>query len=365
MIGSITTTNENLMKSAAEGIERRFIFIGDGTKNQDQVIMITQDSDLLDLIGEGKLYDQVQAFSDNVLAGGAFLGAVYPVDAKTQSEIIDDVLASGFIPEIFIFSDIVTSQAEIETLQVAMNALEAKGIFAFSMVSLPGIDKDTQTWAEYQTAMNDIVKDAVAENVVAVPLLNGNNIGVLAGRLCREDLSVADTPIRTKTGPVLSLGSMPIDKNDVRYSNAEASALNIIRLSVPQKYPSKAGVYWSDATTLDTTVGDYKVTDVLRPVLKAMRKVHARMFPRLGDRTLSDTKVSIKAGENYAAKPLREMAETTTRGEEILPGDIYPPKAGDVNITFVSDEQITVSVGVRPIKSAKKIINKLYVISEG
>lgn len=364
MIGSIQTTNANLMAGAPEGTERRFVFIGTGLKNSDQLLMINQDSDLLDLLGAGTLYDNVKAFSDNALVGGGFLGAVYPIEEKVEAEVMQDIELSGFVPEVFIYTDVYSSKEEIESVQTTINDLKAGGVFAFAMVALPGIDTDTQTWSQYQTATNTIVKDVVASSVVAVPQINGNNLGVLAGRLCREDLSVSDTPIRTKSGAVLGLGAFPLDSSDQAYSNAHAAALDGIRVSVPQFHGSQPGTYWADSNTLDAPTGDFKVTDYLRPVLKAMRGVHSRMFGRLGDRTLNNTKLSISAAESYAEKPLRDMAIETTMAGQTVPGDIYPPEDGDVSITFTGKNEITVYLGVRPIDAPKKIKNNVFVISE-
>ena len=43
------------------------------------------------------------------------------------------------------------------------------------------------------------------------------------------------------------------------------------------------------------------------------------------------------------------------------PGEIYKPAEDDVKIFWVTDEHFELSVAMQPVKSAKKIVNKIHV----
>ncbi|MGR6871180.1 DUF2586 domain-containing protein [Pseudomonas sp. HK3] len=366
MLGHIETKNENRSQGASDDIERTFLIIGRGMKNTNQLHFVNQETDFEDLIGESELLRNIEAFKEEALQGGSFSGAVYPLgDGQIWSDAVDSAVNSNYKFEFFVVVDLFDSSADLLSVQTKINELGAKNVFTFALVALPSIDSDNQTWAQYHTYLNNIVSDVVAENVMAIPQINITNVGSIAGRLCRVDLSISDTPIRTKSGPVFGLGETPLDSDNKKYTNAQAKAIESLRLTVPQKYAGQGGTYLSDANTLDKATGDYKVAEILRPVLKAMRKVHERMWTRLGDKTLNKSKVSIAAAESFAKKPLDEMAQTIRRDDEVIPGDIYPPQDGDVTIQFTGQNSIVTYLAVRPIDSPKKITNKLYVKREG
>lgn len=358
-VPSVQTTNQNLQQSTPDGIENRFLVVGTGTVNKGSLQFITGTSDVEALLGDGALAANVQALVDNALVGGDVYGAVYVLD---DEEDFNDALvaakAAGFSAELLIVSDIQNDGDYFESVQTELISLKLQGLFMAALIAVPGIDAATQTWAEYATANNALLGDISADHICPVPQLTNTCIGVLAGRLCRDDLSVGDTPVRTKSGAVLSLGDLPVDSAGITYATAHATALDTVRLSVPVTHNGQPGTYWADANLLDGPTGDYQTLEILRVILKGSRLVHARMFSRLGDRTLNSSTISTKAGEEYAMSPLKDMARTRTNSE---PGEIYSPVDGDVEIFWVTDEEFEMSVGMQPIKSAKKIKNKIYV----
>nr|WP_230413526.1 DUF2586 family protein [Zooshikella ganghwensis] len=74
-----------------------------------------------------------------------------------------------------------------------------------------------------------------------VPQLHGNNVGVLAGRLCNSSVSIADSPMRVATGPLIGLGPVPKDKEGMALPSAIIVELDKIRLSVPQNLSRLSG----------------------------------------------------------------------------------------------------------------------------
>ncbi|MDF4815756.1 DUF2586 domain-containing protein, partial [Vibrio parahaemolyticus] len=186
------------------------------------------------------------------------------------------------------------------------------GRWVFFLAACAGIDStsDTgQTWAEYETAMLDLVKDVSANLVTPVPQLNGNNVGVLAGRLCDRNVTVADSPMRVATGSVLSLGDMPTDSAGKALEMSTIAMLADARYSLPQWYADLEGVYWSDATTLEAKGGDYQYLEYVRPVHKLNRRVRIKAIRRIADRILNSTPASIELNRTYFRKDMRDMSK--------------------------------------------------------
>jgi hypothetical protein len=358
-VPSVQTTNQNLQQGTPDGIENRFLVVGTGTVNPGTLQMISGTTDIEEALGTGALAKNVQALVDNALVGGDVYGAVYVLAADEDfNDALSVAKAAGFSAELLVLADMQTVAADIEEVQTKLIALKLQGVFMAAIVAVPGIDELTQSWSEYATATTTLLGAISADHICVVPQLTDTCVGVLTGRLCRGDLSVGDTPIRTKSGPVLSLGELPMDSDGIDYSTAHATALDAVRLSVPVIHNGQPGVYWADASLLDGPTGDYKNLEVLRVVLKGSRLVHSRMFSRLGDRTLNRSVTSTKAGEEYAMTPLKDMARTRPNSE---PGEIYKPADGDIQIFWINDEEFEMSVAMQPIKSAKKIKNKIHV----
>lgn len=358
-VPSVQTTNQNLQQGTPDGIENRFLAVGTGTVNKGTLQMISGTTDVTVAVGDGALGKNVQALVDNALVGGDVYGAVYVLDTGEDfTDALAVAKAAGFNAELLVIADIVSVQSDIEAVQTKLIGLKLAGDFMAGIIAVPGIDAATETWAQYVTANTTLLGAVSADHLCIVPQLTETCVGVLVGRLCRGDLSVGDTPVRTKTGPVLSLGDLPVDSAGIDYDTAQATVLNAVRLSVPVTHSGQPGIYWADASLLDGPTGDYKNLEILRVILKGSRLVHARMFSRLGDRTLNRSVASTKAGEDFATVPLNNMARTRPNSE---PGEIYKPTEGDIQIFWVSDEEFEMSVAMQPVKSAKKIKNKIHV----
>ncbi|RNM52898.1 DUF2586 family protein, partial [Salmonella enterica] len=136
------------------------------------------------------------------------------------------------------------------------------------------------------------LQQGIAEkSVQLVPRLWGNEPGVLAGRLCNRAVTIADSPARVKTGPLLSLGSdeLPKDGAGATLELATLQALEAQRYSVSMWYPDYDGFYWSDGRTLDVEGGDYQSIETLRIVDKAARRVRLLAIGKIADRSLNST----------------------------------------------------------------------------
>ncbi|MDC0598870.1 DUF2586 domain-containing protein, partial [Gammaproteobacteria bacterium] len=228
------------------------------------------------------------------------------------------------------------------------------------------IDAGTQTWSEYEIAQAAITAGVAAYRVAAVPLLHTNDLGVLVGRLCNRAVSIADSPMRVATGPVIGLGSIPVDSNADELTEATLTTLDANRLSCIQHYVDYPGTYWGDCNMLDIPAGDYQVIENLRVVDKAARAVRVLSVARVANRSFNSTPVSIAANKTYFSRPLREMSHSTVFNGEHFPGDIKPPKDDAISIQWPTNTKVEVYIKVQPYNSPKEIVaNIILDLSNG
>ncbi|MBT0242791.1 DUF2586 family protein, partial [Vibrio campbellii] len=213
-----------------------------------------------------------------------------------------------------------------------------------------------QTWAKYETSLLALINGVSANLVTPIPMLNGNNIGVLGGRLCDRAVTVADSPMRVATGSVLGLGEMPIDSAGKPLEMSTISALANARYSLPQWYADMEGVYWTDATTLETKGGDYQFLEYVRPVHKLNRRVRIKAIRRIADRILNSTPPSIELNRTYFSKDMRDMSKTTEIGGIPFPGEIMAPREEDVSIQWMTKTKVNIGLMVRPHNCPKHIV---------
>lgn len=355
-LGTVQVNNLNLGQGDIAGVERHFLFIGlaGHVDEESQLFSIGAQTELTTVFTDSNLRDQLIAAQLN--AGQNFTAAVYPLaDGETIATAIDRANEVQSFETVVICDDQITSGA-LTAIHDNLFSLQASlGRFVSALVAVPGIDEETQTWAQFEAASAALQSGIAAHLIVAVPQLHGNNIGVLAGRLCDRSVSIADSPMRVATGAVLGLGATPIDSADEPLSLATLSTLSTARFSVPQWYSDFDGVYWGDAQTLDATGGDYQYLEHLRSVHKASRKVRVLAIRRVGNRALNSTPNSIELNKSYFMKPLREMSKSTTILGTPFPGDVKPPIEGDIQIEWPTNKSVVIYLVVRPYNTPKEI----------
>jgi hypothetical protein len=201
----------------------------------------------------------------------------------------------------------------------------------------------------------ELVSGLAAPRVLVVPQLHGNDVGVLAGRLANSSVSIADSPMRVATGAVLGLGPVPIDTDKLPLPSAVRSELDRARLSVSQTYPDYPGVYWGDGNMLDAPSSDFQVVEYLRITDKAARQVRVLLIRRVADRRLNSTPNSMAVNTNQLMAPLRAMAKSTTFNGEVFPGDIEPPKDGDLVLEWLSKTKVAAYIKLKPLNCPKDL----------
>lgn len=355
-LGKVQVNNLNQGQGDIKAIERHLLFIGraGAVGEESQLFSIGAQTDLETTFADSALRKQLIAAQLN--AGQNWTAAVYPLAA--DEDLFDAITRANEVQsfEMVVICDVQTTAQKLKDIHDYCLSLRAShGRFVNALVALPSIDVATQTWQQYEAATVALQAGIAAHLAVPVPQLHGNNVGVLAGRLCDRSVSIADSPMRVATGSVLGLGSAPIDSSDAPLNLATLETLANARMSVPQWYPDLEGIYWSDGTTLDAAGGDYQYIEHLRPVHKASREVRILAIRRIANRALNSTPASIELNKAYFMKPLRNMSKSTVILGTQFPGDIQPPRDGDITIEWTSNKSVVIYMIVRPYNSPKEI----------
>lgn len=352
--GRVTVNNQNLGQGSFPEIERKALFIGIGSANVGNVLSINTQTDIETATGAGVLTDQLLAAKAN--GGENWECYAVPVGGGDGWEDALDAAMQTVSPEIVAICIPATSSAELNALQTKAEEIRtAMGRRVITITATPGIDEELETWSAYTAAQVAITSGVSAYRVGAVPLLHGNDLGVLVGRLCNRAVSIADSPMRVATGPVLGLGATPVDSAGEELPDAVLATLDDNRLSCIQRYVDYPGTFWGDCNLLDEPAGDYQVIEHLRVVDKAARAVRVLAIRRVANRILNDSPVSIAANKTYFMRPLREMSRSTVFAGEHFPGEIQTPSDDSINIQWPTNSSVEVFLKVRPYGSPKDI----------
>lgn len=355
-LGKVSVNNLNLGQGEVAEIERYFLFIGPAGKNVGKLLPLNTNSDLDNDLGVADSDLKTQIIAARANGGDRWACLAAPIGAEGEwAKALESAQQEGFSVEAIVITKPVASGEELLAMHAAAEQLGAQYgrrmfVLAASAGILPGA-----LWSEYLLMQKAITASIAAPRVVVVPQLHGNDLGVLAGRLANAAWSIADTPMRVASGPLVGLGSIPKDSEGVPLTSAVRAELDKARFSVSQTYPDYEGVYWGDANLLDTAGSDYQVLENLRVVDKAARQIRPLLIRRIGDRRLNNSAASMARNTTALMAPLRKMAKSTTLAGEVFPGEIQPPKDGDLVITWRSRTQVEVYLKVRPLNCPKDI----------
>ncbi|NMZ24643.1 DUF2586 family protein [Pseudomonas proteolytica] len=355
-LGKVSVNNLNLGQGAVTEIERYFLFIGVGPKNTGKLIPLNTDSDLDGALGVAANDLKTQVATARQNGGDRWACLAAPIgsdgDWKTALEIAQQ---QGFSVEAVVITTPVTAGTELSAMHDAAVSLgNVYGRRVFFMAATAGIVPPL-TWAQYLLEQKPITADLAAPRVLVVPQLHGNDLGVLAGRLANAAVSIADSPMRVATGPVLGLGPVPVDAEGVPLPSAIRAELDKARFSVSQTYPDYPGVYWGDGNMLDTPASDYQVIEYLRLADKAARLVRPLLIRRVADRRLNNTANSMAVNVNALMAPLRQMAKSVKFAGEVFPGEIESPKDGDIVLVWKSKTAVEAFIKLKPHNCPKDL----------
>ncbi|WP_299580919.1 DUF2586 domain-containing protein [uncultured Microbulbifer sp.] len=355
-LGKVAVNNLNQAQGSTPEIERKALIIGEGATNTGQLISLNSQSDIDTLLGEDS-----SEIRDNVLAAQLNGGENWQAWAAPQAngydwaEVVDTAMAT-VSPELIALCTPATTSGELTAMYTKAESLRTSlARRVIIITATPGIDDSSQTWSDYEAAQAAITNGVAGYRVGVVPQLHGNNLGVLAGRLCNHAVSTADSPMRVATGPLIGLGDTPIDNAGTELTAATLETLDTARLSVPQTYPDYPGTYWGDCNLLDIPGGDYQVIEHLRVVDKAARAVRLLAIAKVANRSLNSTPASINANKTDLMRPLREMSYSTVFAGQHFPGEIKPPTDDSITIVWPSNSAVEIYIKVQPYNSPKAI----------
>ncbi|HDL7773992.1 TPA: DUF2586 family protein [Yersinia enterocolitica] len=360
----VNIDQKNQLQGETKEIERAVLYIGTGKVNAGKTLAVNTQTDFDVLLGPDASAVKSCANAAMLNAGQNWNGFVHVLAEPAKDEQLDPlawVAAVRTAQQVASVEGVVvvlpTDKATITAAASLRAELLAKfGRWVWFVLAVDGPQTE-EGWPEYLARLAALQQGVAASSVQLVPRLWGNEPGVLAGRLCNRAVTIADSPARVATGPLLDMGSdvQPVDGQGVALDLATLQALETLRYSVPMWYPDYDGMYWADGRTLDVEGGDYQVIEYLRIVDKAARRIRLQAIAKIADRSLNSTPGSIAAHKTYFSKVLREMARSTQINGITFPGEVKPPKEGDVVITWRTATKVEIYIVVRPYECPKGI----------
>lgn len=354
--GKVSVAAIQTGSGATKQVERTVLFIGQAAEDNGKILPINAQSDFDAEFGvaDSPLKTQVKAWQrngDDLVSGYAIAHAI---DADVMA-LIDEAMDQDVSPEIIVICTPVTGKAEVESYQA--KALEIQASLARRvrfLVAAPGLT-ELQNWSDLVTALQPITDGVVAPQTAVIPLLFGDELGAVTGRLCKSAVTIADSPMRVLTG-AMSLMPHPVDAAGKPLTNSTTAALDALRFSCTQFYPDFDGTYFGDVNMLDAEGGDFQQIETGRIVDKAARDVRIIAIQNIKNRRLNNSASGIEFGKRIMGKPLREMARSINIGADKFPGLIDTPKDDSISLTFMNATTLQVVLKVKPIDSPNTII---------
>ena len=362
-LSSVVVNSQNEYQNRPAGVENRFLFIGVSSVLGLQIF--DSQTKLDDVFKEdlnSQSYKQLAAAQAN--AGMGFV--VGYVGIANQSEWIPALRAAAAEQqyEALVLCDPLSDTAQIIELSTEIALMQSDlAHYMFAMFQPPALAQAekkgksgavSQTWAEYVESTATLISSVESERLMCVPPVVENALGILAGRLGSRAVTIADPPIRYKSGPLVGVGAAAIDSTGAAADNGIFTQLDAIRCTVPQFYHDKT-MRWADGLTLDNAAGDYKFIEYLRPVLHACRLIYAAALPMIGDRQFNNTPAGIAHMTSKFYSVLMPMTKSVAIGATKFPGIIRELEPSAVVIEFFDETSVRIYTSVRPYGSPKTI----------
>ncbi|WP_454440249.1 DUF2586 domain-containing protein [Vibrio bathopelagicus] len=354
----------NMMRGPIPGVEFHFLFVVYGTVagSERNLIMVDNTTDFAD-----STFDNIDPVHMLTLKAAQLNGkqnwtagviVLDPADSW-QAAVFKANETSSF--EAVVLDKPDTGTSTLEAAVAFRTELKAKlGREVLMICTLPGINDDSvsgETWAQWLAATVAVPKSIASEYITVVPQVHKENstVGIYAGRLANQEVSIADSPARVKTGSVLGSMTLATDKDGKPLELATLKALEVARIAVPMWYPDYPGQYWTTGRTLDVPGGDFQDARHIRVAMKAARKVRVRAIARIADREFNSTPGSEASAKLYFTQDLREMAVVKKIGDYEFPSEIKPPQDEDITISWVNSEEVEILLAVTPYECPVKI----------
>lgn len=373
----ISINQQNLSQGETTAVERRILFIGLNDENAASSVTATDaatvhtigaSTDLDAILGDeaSPLKTQIEAAQQNV--GPNWTAYVVPLysalgSGDTGTPFSDWQAAleialgqpNDITPEMVFLTNPVTSAADLATLQAAAtNAISTWWKYLTIHAPVAGND-GSQTWAEYITATKALLDSKEYDRVYLVPQLMDTNLGVIAGRLSSEYVSVGDSPMRVATGACAGLGSIPEDSDGVALELDHLAELANANFSVPYWYPGRDGIFWADHVSLTDETNDFHVIENRRVVDYCTRRIRLLMINVIANRAFNSSASSTAYYQKYFLAPVSAAAKATSINGQPAAGLVKQPTDDDMTITWTSKTAVELGCTVTPLDSGKNI----------
>ncbi len=359
-LGSVSVSSVDSGNGDFTTPECQFLYLGHAGKNGGEVLYLDQTTDLDDALGvnASKMKTAINAARSN--ADTNWTAVAMPRNAAGEWETAFDIaMAQNIVCEAVVVTDAITAQTELDDIATAIANTENEFGRSLFFMTANAAPLSTESWGDYIAAFETIQSGVAAQSILFIPEVFAGWMGTVCGRLCNEKVSIADTPMRTSTGAIVGLSTLPNDKDAVPFNMSHAKALNDARGTVPQVYPDYDGIYCSDGMTLAPEASDYSVIENLRVVNKVKRQVRILAIKKVGNRELNSTPLSIASHETYFMRPIINMSQSLVSNGIYKPGEVKTPLDGDVTIQWTDRTKVQIGLLVRPYNCPKAI--KAYI----
>lgn len=353
---TITINQLNLLQGETDEVERRYLFIGNATKNKGKIISLNAQTDFDSVLGsnDSRLKRGLLAAREN--AGQNWFASVAILrDGQDWTDAVLQAQTVGSF-EAVVYAASANHVMDIKhAISLRKNLIAKYGRWVRFIIGIDGPECLGDTWSRYEERLAELQSGVADYAVTLVPMIWGNEPFVNAGRACNRSVTIADALARVKTGAVSNLGnpgnlgrnSLPVDVNGVELPLATLQTLNANRFSVPMWYPGYDGIYWADDRTLDVEGGDYQSAETVRVIDKVARKIRLLAIAKIADASFNSSANSIAVHQQYFSKPMREMCITTQINGIEFPGEVKKPHDGDIVITWKTQKIVDIYVVVR------------------
>lgn len=360
-VGSVSVVQVDNLQGDFSQVERVFLFIGkNAVPDRDgEVIPIDAAVDLDDVLapGESELKTMISAARVNAKSDNFACYALPLADGDDWKDALYSALDKplDLNIETAVICTPMTTKLAVEAMQVAANEVLSRFAKFICVFGCTGGITAEESWGDYMSRLGALVDGVNCDRAYLVPLLHGNDLGVLAGRLCDPGASLADTPMRVATGALVGLGAEPVDSANVALNMAVIKQLAEMRFSVPQWYAGYDGTYWADHISLAAEGSDFAVYENRRVLDYLARRVRILAIGKIADRRLNSTAKSIAVHKMYFARPLREASHDIEVAGMTMPGLIREPDDNAIGITWTSRTSVSIAITARPYSCPKNI----------
>lgn len=356
----------NQMQGQTDEVERRYLFIGNATKNKGRIISVDATTNFDDVLGRADSAFKRGIISAMTNAGqGWFASVAILEDGQDWADVVIKAQEVGSY-ECVVYAENVNNKSDInKAISLRSNLIAKFGRWTRFILGVEGLQAG-ETWSAYELRLAELQNGIAEYAITLVPMIFGNEPFVNAGRGCNRAVTIADTLARVQTGAVKDLGSddKPVDADGIPLPLSTLRTLESNRYSVPMWYPALDGIYWSDDRTLDVEGGDYQSAETVRVVDKVARRILLKGIAKIGDRSFNSSIISIKANQSYFMSDLREMAKSSQINGIQFPGEVKTPKEGDVTITWINNKSVQIYTLVRVTDIPLKITINILITNE-